>query len=145
MVKSINESNKIFADLLNGQYPAIMGLTWGFVDVRDVAQAHTRALTAHGIQGRYICAGATLSMREVVGLLKENGFAGVKLPRMGLDSVFGNKLAYLASFTQPMRPGPTPTPRVSPNSFKPRSVLPSIDASACGSSIPAITAWATRA
>ena len=101
MVKSINESNKILTDLINGEFPAIMGLTWSFVDVRDVAQAHTRALTADGTQGRYICAGATRSMREVVGLLKENGFADAKLPRMELDSAFGNKLAYLPSFSRP--------------------------------------------
>ena len=100
-VKTVNESNKIFVDLMNGAYPAIMGLTWGFVDVRDVAAAHVRALTAPQASGRYLCAGATRSMRDVVALLRANGFAHTRLPRFGLDSPFGNQLSLLASYTQP--------------------------------------------
>ncbi len=101
MVKSVNESNKILVDLMAGAYPMIMGLTWGFVDVRDVAQAHVNALTATQAQGRYVCAGETRSMREIVDYLRNNGFAHTRLPRLGLDSAFGNKLALLAAYTQP--------------------------------------------
>ncbi|MGZ3477693.1 MAG: NAD-dependent epimerase/dehydratase family protein, partial [Polyangiales bacterium] len=35
---SINTSNQLFVDLLAGTYPGVMNLTWGFVDVRDVAR-----------------------------------------------------------------------------------------------------------
>jgi dihydroflavonol-4-reductase len=101
MVATVNESNKLLVDLISGAYPAIMGLTWGFVDVRDVALAHTRALSSAQAHGRYLCAGDTRSMREVVALLAANGYAHTKLPKSSLDSAFGNKLAYLASFTQP--------------------------------------------
>lgn len=101
MVKSINESNKLLVDLMSGAYPMIMGLTWGFVDVRDVAQAHVQALTAPQAHGRYLCAGETRSMREVVDFLRSNGYAHTRLPRIGLDSPFGNKLALLAAMTQP--------------------------------------------
>jgi dihydroflavonol-4-reductase len=98
---TVNESNKLFVDLLNGVYPAIMPLTWGFVDVRDVAEAHVRALTAPAASGRYLCAGETRSMREVVDFLKTHGYAHARLPSLGLDSSLGTRLAWLASFTQP--------------------------------------------
>lgn len=98
---TVNESNKLFVDLLTGAYPMIMDLTWGFVDVRDVADAHVHALTAAQAHGRYLCAGETRSMRAVVEFLRAQGYGHTRLPRLGLDSVFGNKLAWLASFTQP--------------------------------------------
>lgn len=101
MTRAVNESNKIFADLMGGAYPAIMALTWGFVDVRDVADAHVRALTHAEASGRYLCAGETRSMREVVAFLRESGYAHTRLPRFGLDSAFGNRLALLAAATQP--------------------------------------------
>ena len=37
-------SNQIFADIVTGKYPGIMQLAWGFTDVRDVANAHIRAM-----------------------------------------------------------------------------------------------------
>lgn len=101
MTAAVNESPKVLADLMGGAYPAIMDLTLGFVDVRDVAAAHVAALKAERAEGRYICAGETLHLREVVALLRENGYAHTRLPKMGLDSPLGNKLAWLASFTQP--------------------------------------------
>ena len=39
----ISTSNQLFIDIANGQYPALMALNWGFVDVREVAEAHVRA------------------------------------------------------------------------------------------------------
>ena len=101
MVKGVNQSNKMLVDMMMGAYPAIMGLTWGFVDVRDVAIAHLRAMTSDVASGRYLCAGETRSMREVVALLRDHGYAHTRLPKLGLDSPFGNKLALLASYTQP--------------------------------------------
>jgi dihydroflavonol-4-reductase len=101
MVKAVNESNKILVDLMNGAYPAIMSLTWGFVDVRDVADAHLRALSSPLANGRYLCAGETRSMRELVALLRATGYAHTRLPKFGLDSAIGNKLALLAAYTQP--------------------------------------------
>jgi dihydroflavonol-4-reductase len=53
----VNTSNQMFVDMANGTYPAIMALEWGFVDVRDVAEAHVRAMTEPGAQGRYLCGG----------------------------------------------------------------------------------------
>lgn len=99
--RAVNESNKIFVDLMAGAYPAIMPLTWGFVDVRDVAAAHVRALAAPDAEGRYLCAGATRSMRDVVTLLRAQGYGHTRLPKLSLESALGVKLAWLASWTQP--------------------------------------------
>jgi dihydroflavonol-4-reductase len=101
MAKAVNESNKVFVDLMAGAFPAIMALTWGFVDVRDVATAHLLAMTSAQANGRYLCAGATRNMREVVALLRTFGYGYTRLPKFGLDSPLGNKLALLAAYTQP--------------------------------------------
>jgi len=72
------------------------------------ATAHLRALPGAGerlyqaqARGRYLCAGETRSMRAVVEFLRAQGYGHTRLPRLGLDSAFGNKLAWLASCTQP--------------------------------------------
>lgn len=98
----INTSNQLFVDLLKGAYPGLMNLTWGFVDVRDVADAHIRALETPGAKGRYITAGDTIAMRSVVELLEKNGWAkGNKLPKLGMDCAVGDFAVRLSSYLQP--------------------------------------------
>jgi len=98
----LNTSNKIFVDLLKGAYPGIVSLTWGFVDVRDVADAHVRAMETPSAKGRYICAGDTASMRVVVDLLRKNGWGERrKLPTLGLDNAIGDTIVRMASYLQP--------------------------------------------
>lgn len=101
LVSSLNESNKLLRDLLSGVYPAIVGLSLGFVDVRDVADAHIRAMDTAAARGRYLCAGDVMSLRQIVEILRSNGYARYRLPKMGLDSAFGNALTKLTAFTQP--------------------------------------------
>lgn len=101
---SVNPSNQLFVDLLGGQYPGIMNLTWGFVDVRDAAEAHVLAMLASDAKGRYICAGETISMREVVALMAEDAAENgrkTKLPSVGLDCSAGDFAVKLASYGQP--------------------------------------------
>lgn len=98
--KALNPSNQVLADLVRGRYPGLMALTWGLVDVRDVAAAHVRALTAPEAQGRYICAAETRSMREVADAIRRSGFAAPKLPQAALDGAVGTGLARLMSYTQ---------------------------------------------
>ena len=98
VVPSLNTSNRLFVDLLKGTYPAIFNLTWGFVDVRDVADAHIRALETPSANGRYIIAGETISMRSVVELLRNNGYQRYQLPKIGLDSSAGDIVIRLASY-----------------------------------------------
>lgn len=97
---TVSESNQLFLDLLSGTYPGIMNLTWGFVDVRDVAKAHILALKP-GAQGRYLCAADTLPMREVVEIMSKSGFDKYKLPKLGMDCAVGDYAVKLSSYMQP--------------------------------------------
>ncbi len=98
IVPGLNMSNQVLVDLLKGTYPGVIALTWGFVDVRDVAEAHRRAIETVSARGRYICAGDTMSMRAVVDLLAKHGWRkGYRLPRIGLDSAIGNLIVRLTS------------------------------------------------
>ena len=99
-LRGTNTSTQIFADIANGVYPGILALNWGFVDVRDVSEAHIRAMETPAASGRYLCAGERLSMLEVVGFLREIGVQG-KLPTLALDNAAGTALVRLLSFFQP--------------------------------------------
>jgi dihydroflavonol-4-reductase len=101
MTPSINTSNQVFVDMVKGTYPGIMNLTWGMVDVRDVAHAHVLALDEKAAKGRYICANTTIAMRDVVQLLRDRGWADTKLPKLGLDCSVGDYAAKLGSYLQP--------------------------------------------
>ncbi|ODS52672.1 MAG: epimerase [Acidobacteria bacterium SCN 69-37] len=100
LTRALNTSNKVVADLLNGAYPAILALTWGVVDVRDVADAHVRAMDAPGAAGRYLCLAGTMTAREMVALLRSRGYDGYRLPRLGLDGPVGTALVRLAAYAQ---------------------------------------------
>lgn len=100
LTRALNTSNKVFADMFTGAYPGILNFTWGIVDVRDVADAHVRAMDAEAARGRYICAAGTMSMRQIVDLLVQHGYARTSLPRVGLDNALGNALVVLASYTR---------------------------------------------
>jgi len=101
LVPGLNVSNRIFVDLLKGTYPGILSLTWGLVDVRDVAEAHVRAMETPAAHGRYICAGDSASMRVIVNLLNRRGWGdGRKLPWIGLDNPIGDAVVRLASLLQ---------------------------------------------
>jgi dihydroflavonol-4-reductase len=97
----LNTSNQMFVDLLRGAYPGIMNLTWGFVDVRDVALAHVLAMESPAAEGRYVCAAETIPMRDVVSLIASSPFAGPKLPRLGMDCAIGDYAVKLSSYLQP--------------------------------------------
>lgn len=100
----LNTSNKIFADLLSGAYPGIMKLNWGFVDVRDVAKAHVLAMKTKA-NGRYLCANQAMTMKEVVDLLKTNGYEKYKLPSMNMANSIGTVLVKILSYVQPQGTG----------------------------------------
>jgi dihydroflavonol-4-reductase len=100
LTSGLNLSNELFVRLLEGAFPAILSMAWGFVDVRDVAEAHLRALEIPTAHGRYICAGEVVSMRSLVRLLLEHGYTGFKLPSFPLDSALGTWVARLASYQQ---------------------------------------------
>jgi dihydroflavonol-4-reductase len=102
LTPSLNTSNQILRDLVAGGYPAIVDITWGMVDVRDVAEAHVRAAERERAKGRFVCAAETRHMRDVVRQLRDLGYGrGTKLPRLDLSSSFGTKIASLLAFFQP--------------------------------------------
>lgn len=101
MTKAINTSNQLFVDLAKGQYPAIVSLMFGMVDVRDVAVAHVEAMRRPNAKGRYICVSETKTMRDVVSVMRDNGWKGTKIPSLRLDSSFGTALGRLAAYMQP--------------------------------------------
>jgi dihydroflavonol-4-reductase len=99
----LNVSNKIVADMVNGVYPGILSMTWGIVDVRDVAHAHVRAAEVESAKGRYLLVQEpAVSMRTIVGWLREAGYGnGTKLPSRAMDNAIGNLLVRLNSYVQP--------------------------------------------
>jgi dihydroflavonol-4-reductase len=99
---SMNTSNGVLKSILEGDYPGILALSWGFVDVRDIAAAHVEALRRDDAEGRHICASEVVSMREVVSILREAGYGeGYSLPSLDLSGAVGTGLVRLFSYTQP--------------------------------------------
>lgn len=96
---SLNTSNEIFIDLLTGEYPGILSMTWGIVDVRDVSEAHIRAMENTEMTGRCICVEHTVTMREIVEALRKEGWDDVfDLPSLNLAHSLGNFLVWLGSY-----------------------------------------------
>ena len=96
LTPALNTTNQFFADVFKKRYPAILGLHYTFVDVRDVALAHVLAMTTPRAKGRYLCAAGGISMRDIMPLIRKHpaaeGANGKHLPRRGLDGGFGNFL-----------------------------------------------------
>lgn len=90
ITSSLNTSNKILADLLAGEYPAVMSITWGIVDVRDVATTHRLAIESEAAAGRYICVEHTIDMKQMVELLRANGYDDYKLPKLNFACKAGD-------------------------------------------------------
>ncbi len=101
LVPSLNTSNLILREILAGAYPIIMSLSWGFVDVRDVAHAHILAMESEKAKGRYLCTSETLRMAEVVSILREAGYSNYKLPKMKMTGVAGNTLVKILVSAKP--------------------------------------------
>lgn len=97
-----NTSNDVLANILGGSYPGIMALSWGFVDVRDIAHAHVLALRDDAAEGRHICASEVVAMGELVRILREAGYGDrFSLPSRDLSGGFATSLVRLFSYAQP--------------------------------------------
>lgn len=78
-----SESLAFMQDILSGKYR--MGapdLMFGFVDVRDVAQAHILAIEKSDAKGRHLLAERTASVLDLVEMLKDKYGNQYKLPLM---------------------------------------------------------------
>ena len=100
LVPSFNESNGVLAGYTTGQYPGIMSLRYGLVDVRDVATAHRLAMETDSASGRYLCTAGVWSMREIVEFVRSSDLKLSRLPSLPLDNAIGNLLVIAASSFQ---------------------------------------------
>lgn len=101
----LNTTNGMIRDIMSGVYPGIMDLNWGFVDVRDTAEAHILAMQTPEASGRYICSAKELHMRDLVHLLRSSGFSSYPLPKLDLSGRAGTAVMRVLSWTQPKNTG----------------------------------------
>jgi dihydroflavonol-4-reductase len=101
LTPALNTSNQIIVEAMTGVFPAIMQLTWGMVDVRDVALAHVLAANTPAASGRYLCAAESVTMRQLVERLKPLAKPGDKLPTRAIDFWLGSFIGRFFAFTQP--------------------------------------------
>ena len=68
--RSDSTSTGMVIEFLKGSYKSgVPALSFGIVDVRDVAEAHLRVAVRAGAEGRHIISGPVMSMYEVAGLI----------------------------------------------------------------------------
>jgi len=99
-----SESLSVIISLLQGSFPMIMSLDFGFVDVRDVAIAHVLAIECPQAKGRYICFNKKLSMRELVEMVRKicpDPAYTARLPTHGADCGAGDAVVkFMANFQE---------------------------------------------
>ena len=96
-------SLEVVRRLINGAMPGLPRLGFSIVDVRDVADAHVKALTAPGIDGeRFIVAGDSfLWLDEIAAILKARlGPRAAKVPTRALPDMF---VRVAALFNPPLK------------------------------------------
>ncbi len=96
----LNPSNGILAQIINGSFPGVLDLAWGFVDVRTVADAHIEAMRRPDAEGRHILTANPMSMADVCAIIEDLGY-GAKMPKRNLTGGLATALIKLASYTQP--------------------------------------------
>ena len=100
LVPSLNESNGVLAGYTTSQYPGILSLRYGLVDVRDVALAHRLAIETEGASGRYLCTAGVWSMRQIVEAARASDLKLARLPSIPLDNPVGNLVVRAAATFQ---------------------------------------------
>lgn len=101
LTPGLNTSNQILVEALTGVFPAILQLTWGMVDVRDVALAHLLAAENESASGRYFCAAESVSMRQLLAMIRPHAREHEKLPTLPIDNAIGSFFGRFFAFTQP--------------------------------------------
>jgi dihydroflavonol-4-reductase len=103
--RDFSDSVQVVQRLLSGRVPGLPRLGFSFVDVRDVADLHIRAMTAPEAAGqRFIAAGDFAWIAEVVAILKAGlGEGAAKVPTrrvpdlvLRLAALFDKSLAGVA-------------------------------------------------
>ncbi|MEE8408656.1 MAG: NAD-dependent epimerase/dehydratase family protein [Myxococcota bacterium] len=84
--------------ILQGKIPALPRLSFGLVDVREVALAHLRGLEKDDAKGRYLLVAGQLWMEEIARILREH-FPNAPVPKRRMPTL----MTYgLALFTKSM-------------------------------------------
>ncbi|MGJ4788212.1 NAD-dependent epimerase/dehydratase family protein [Leptospira koniambonensis] len=103
----MNEENshgsvQIIDGMLKGKFPLLAPIGFYVVDVRDLAEAHIRAILSPNAAGeRFIVAGEFMWMREIAQTLKEN--LGTVATKVSTSSLPGFVVKLLAPFSSQMR------------------------------------------
>jgi dihydroflavonol-4-reductase len=97
-----NTSHGLLTGLTNGTVPAILAIQWPLVDVRDVATSHVLAMEHPNAKGRHIVAAGSRTMRQVIDLLRANGWGDrYRLPSISIDHGIGVPLSKMVAAFQP--------------------------------------------
>ncbi|MEQ9317173.1 MAG: aldehyde reductase [Henriciella sp.] len=81
MSADVSSSLQLISQPLEGKLPAYPKMSFGVVDVRDVAEAHARAMTQDGVAGeRFIVADKVMWLEEIGGVLRE-AYPDRKIPK----------------------------------------------------------------
>jgi dihydroflavonol-4-reductase len=87
----LNESHQMLGRIFSFEFPGILDLAWGFVDVRDVAEIHRLVMENPEAKGRFIACHSTHKMREVVQMFQEF-YPKRWLPFLPFDNWFGSQI-----------------------------------------------------
>ncbi len=105
VVPRVNETDFFFIGMTNGAQPVIVAIDWPFVDVRDVALAHLRAMEIPSASGRYLTAAGNVTAAQIRALGEEVLGDKYKLPKLHMDGFLGVKLLRALMRAQPRGAG----------------------------------------
>jgi nucleoside-diphosphate-sugar epimerase len=89
IVPRVNETDSVFIGMPTGTVPAIVAIDHPYVDVRDVALAHIRAMETSEASGRFLTAAGNLTMRQMAEFGSRMLGDRYRFPRLKLDRGFG--------------------------------------------------------
>lgn len=81
MSEDVSSSLQLISQPLEGKLPAFPKLSFGVIDVRDVAEAHVRAMTLDGAAGERCIVGDEVLWMEEIGEVMRKAFPDRKIPK----------------------------------------------------------------
>eukprot|EP00737_Agarophyton_chilense_P001657 gb/GEZJ01001858.1/.p1 GENE.gb/GEZJ01001858.1/~~gb/GEZJ01001858.1/.p1 ORF type:complete len:343 (-),score=34.96 gb/GEZJ01001858.1/:1801-2829(-) len=73
LVPRLNSSNALILSMADRKIPVILNLELPAVDVRDVSEAHIRAMEMDKANGRYVCTAKNLHLEHIAEIARANG------------------------------------------------------------------------
>lgn len=101
IVPRVNETDGFFVGLTNGTQPAIVHIDWPFVDVRDVALAHIKAMEIPEASGRYLASAANATVAQMKAWGEEVLRDKYKFPKFHMEGAIGTLIARALIVAQP--------------------------------------------